>query len=121
MSQPLKNWKAGAYAALAEYYKVESERASFEERLEQAKQKCVRAGVSFRFGGPEVESAEDNAYACNCGAVVTYRYPNKPGDTHVCGECQEKASEAARADAELEGRPGAAKPKPAVAAEEIPF
>jgi hypothetical protein len=83
MSQPMKNWKAGAFAALAEYYKVEAERAAFEERLEQAKQNCIKAGVTWRYGGPEVDRS-DSAYACNCGAVVTYGYGVTIPATHVC-------------------------------------
>ncbi len=103
MSEPLKNWKAGAYAALAEYYKVEAERASFEERLEQAKVACIRSGVSFRYGHPEVP--HDDAYACNCGAVVTYDWTvkTKP-ETHVCAACREKTEAAVRADQAEEAR-----------------
>ena len=121
MSQPIKNWKAGAYAALAEYYKVEAEREGFEERLEKARRNAERAGVSFRYGSPTLHN--DTAYACNCGAVITYDYGATIPTTHVCGECREKASEAARQDAALEGRPGAAKPTPAAAPhpEDIPF
>lgn len=118
MSQPIKNWKAAAYAALAEFYKVESERASFEERLEKARRDCERAGVNFRYGSPRVEDS-DVAYTCNCGAIVTYYFGQQLPATHVCAECAEKSSAAAAQDAALEGRPvPAPAPKPA---EEIPF
>jgi hypothetical protein len=118
-AQPLKNWKAGAYAALAEYYKVEAEREGYEARVEKARRDCERAGVTFRYGGPSVESS-DAAYACNCGAIVTYYFGAKLPETHVCAECREKSSAAAAEDAALEGRPGAAKPTPPPA-EETPF
>lgn len=110
MSQPIKNWKAGAYAALAEYYKVEAEREGFEERLEKARRNAERAGVSFRYGSPTVHN--DTAYACNCGAVITYDYGATIPATHTCAECREKAATAAREDAIAEGRPDPAAPIP---------
>jgi len=96
---PLKNWKIAAYAALAEFYKVEAERATFEERLEEAKRVAARAGVSWRFGGPSVENVSE-AYACVCGAVIAIFY----GDARPvhCRECVEKTRLAVEADAKEE-------------------
>lgn len=101
MSTPLKNWKAAAFQALADYYKVEAERQSFEERLEKARADAERAGVSWRYGSPSVEHAHE-AYACACGAVVVRNYGD-PVPQH-CATCIEKTRAAVEADAKLEGR-----------------
>lgn len=119
MSKPLEHWQAGAYLAIAEYFKVLAEQADYNQRLEAARLKCERAGVTFRYGRdlPEV-SAVNAAYACNCGAVVTYHYGDTVPKTHVCRECREKTAEAVNADAELEGRKV---PEPPPAPEGVPF
>ena len=117
MSTPLKNWKGAAYQALAEYYKVEAERASFEERLEQAQKAAVRAGVSWRYGTPGIESSQD-AFACACGAVVPREY-GAPVPDH-CPDCIEKTRAAVSADAMLEGRNPPLAP-PAKPTEGVPF
>jgi hypothetical protein len=102
MSTPLKNWKSPAYQALAEYYKVEAERANFEERLDAARQAAERAGVSFRYGTPTVDSTPE-AYLCSCGTVMPRGYSDPIRE--YCVECVAKTAAAVEADAKLEGRP----------------
>lgn len=131
MSQPLKNWKAAAFQALADYYKVEAERASFEERLEQAQKAAERAGVSWRYGSPSVELHEE-AHGCACGAVIVRHY-GEPIPVH-CKACIEKTRAAVEADAAEEAlrakveKPGDAHPPGPVSppptprpVEDIPF
>lgn len=112
MSHPIQNWKPAAYTAIAEYYKVKAEQAAYEERLEKARRDCVRAGVVFRYGDdPDVRHV-NAAYACNCGAVITYEYSAKIPATHVCEECAQKSATATREDAIASGLPDPAAPAP---------
>lgn len=129
--QPLKNWKAAAFAAISKYYTVESEKASYEERLEQAKRECERAGVSFRYGSPNVDHVQD-AFSCPCGAVVVFDYgqarPTSP--PFHCRHCIEKTQaaveqdqneEAVRARVEKPSEVPLPAPAPKPAVEDIPF
>jgi len=116
MNTTIKGWKPKAFEALAKYFTLLEERASYESRIEEAQRVCERAGVRFRYGGPEVPSSEA-AYACPCGTVIPNDYDTmafltkNPGAQLHCDACREKASTAAKEDAKLE----------ATSAEEIPF
>lgn len=123
--KPLKGWQSAAHSELAKYYAVLAERDAFEQRLADAKAACERAGVTFRFGSPQVDTGED-AYRCPCGAVVVNDYYARQGGLRVgdgvtvhCAPCREKSAEAAKQDAALEGTP-LPKQKPG-SGEEVPF
>lgn len=100
-------WKSAAYLALADYYRLLEERAAFDAKIEEAKAKCERAGVNFRWGGPEAPS-ESEAISCACGAIIPLTYEvRQERERHplivlTCSDCAAKASAAARADAQLE-------------------
>lgn len=115
--RPLKGWQSKAYAELAKFHVLEGERASIEDRIEEQRRACVRAGVSYSFGRPSVDAKED-AYACACGAVIVLDYDNrKKKAPFTCDECLALTSEAVAGDQAEE-----AKPPPSMAdSKDIPF
>lgn len=104
--EPAKGWKPKAFAAIANFYKVLEERSTFEERLAEAREQCVRAGVefsSYRDDSPSVTATE--AVVWPCGAVVPLDYdsrrlPRGPDGVLHCATCREKTTQAQREDAD---------------------
>jgi hypothetical protein len=100
-----KGWKPKAYAAISKFYKVLEERATFEERLDEARAACVRAGVefsSYRDNSPTVTT--DDAVVCPCGSIVPLDYearrlPRGPDGVLHCAACREKTQQVQRDDA----------------------
>lgn len=105
----VQGWKAKAFAALAEYYKLCEERATFEARVVAATEVCKRAGVSFSWDNePENLPTTRDAVSCSCGTIIPLTYDNeqlyRAGGRLNCRPCREKAAAAAKHDAALEGR-----------------
>ena len=107
MSQELLvGWKGKAFGALAEYFKLCEERATFEARVVAAREVCEKAGVTFDWNNePESVSSSNQALACPCGTVVPLTYQAEghrfDGVQH-CRKCWEKAAAQAEADRRLE-------------------
>jgi restriction endonuclease Mrr len=121
MSAP-KNWKANAYATLADYHKLLGERASIDDRIEEALERCERAGVTVErsYGSVEATVEAREVVACKCGALIPqpYAYQQKPR-AEICRFCAEQVKAAVVHDTEAEKETTGPTPPPAE--QEIPF